>query len=81
MLLVHGLLHLMGHDHIEDDERAEMAAAEDALLAALPAMAEWPTTSGLSDDKVAHESRHPRAFQVAEQSNLDAPGASLTSTV
>ena len=47
VLLVHGLLHLLGHDHIADDERAEMAAAEDALLAALPAMAEWPTTSGL----------------------------------
>ena len=30
-----------------DDERAEMAAAEDALPAALPAMPEWPTTSGL----------------------------------
>ena len=46
-VLLHGLLHLLGHDHIADDERAEMAAAEDALLAALPAMAEWPTTSGL----------------------------------
>ena len=47
VLLVHGLLHLLGHDHIEEEERAEMAAAEDALLAALPAVAEWPTTSGL----------------------------------
>ena len=47
VLLVHGLLHLLGHDHIDDAERIEMAAAEDALLAALPAMAEWPTTSGL----------------------------------
>lgn len=47
VLLAHGLLHLLGHDHIDDGERIEMAAAEDALLAALPAMAEWPTTSGL----------------------------------
>jgi probable rRNA maturation factor len=47
VLLVHGLLHLMGHDHIENSDRAEMASAEDALLAALPAVAEWPTTSGL----------------------------------
>lgn len=47
VLLVHGLLHLLGHDHIDDRERCEMAAAEDALLAALPSMPEWPTTSGL----------------------------------
>ncbi len=47
VLLVHGLLHLMGHDHIEKSDRVEMASAEDALLAALPAVAEWPTTSGL----------------------------------
>ena len=47
VLLVHGLLHLLGHDHMGDKERAEMAAAEDALLAALPEAAEWPTTSGL----------------------------------
>ena len=32
VLLVHGMLHLLGFDHIEDDERAEMAAAEEALF-------------------------------------------------
>jgi probable rRNA maturation factor len=32
VLLTHGMLHLLGFDHIEDDERAEMAAAENALL-------------------------------------------------
>jgi len=47
ILLVHGLLHLLGYDHLEDDERLEMAAAEDALLAALPVVPEWPTSSGL----------------------------------
>jgi probable rRNA maturation factor len=47
ILLVHGLLHLLGHDHIDDEERSEMAAAEDALLAALPVVPEWPTSSGL----------------------------------
>ncbi len=47
ILLVHGLLHLLGYDHIDDEERAEMAAAEDALLVALPVVPEWPTSSGL----------------------------------
>lgn len=47
ILLVHGLMHLLGHDHLEDDERADMAAAENELLAALPSQPEWPTNSGL----------------------------------
>ena len=47
ILLVHGLLHLMGHDHIEAMERQKMAKAEDSLLAALPSHPDWPTTSGL----------------------------------
>ncbi len=47
ILLVHGLMHLLGHDHMEADERARMAAAEDALLTALPAHPQWPTSSGL----------------------------------
>ena len=47
ILLVHGLMHLLGHDHLDAKERAEMAAAEDELLAALPAPSEWPTGSGL----------------------------------
>ena len=47
ILLVHGLMHLLGHDHLDANERAEMAAAEDELLAALPAPPEWPTSSGL----------------------------------
>ncbi|MFN8050543.1 MAG: rRNA maturation RNase YbeY [Acidimicrobiales bacterium] len=35
LLLVHGSLHLLGHDHAEADERAEMWAAEQRLLADL----------------------------------------------
>jgi probable rRNA maturation factor len=47
ILLVHGLLHLLGHDHIESEERSEMATAEDTLLGALPVVPQWPTSSGL----------------------------------
>jgi len=32
LLVVHGLLHLLGHDHAGDDERATMQARERALL-------------------------------------------------
>lgn len=35
LLLVHGLLHLLGHDHAEVDERVAMQARERALLADL----------------------------------------------
>ncbi len=34
MLLVHGLLHLLGYDHQDEDERTEMFSLTDKLLAA-----------------------------------------------
>ena len=34
ILTIHGLLHLCGYDHIEDDEATVMEAREDELLAA-----------------------------------------------
>jgi probable rRNA maturation factor len=34
-LVVHGVLHLLGHDHERDDEAARMEAKEVAILAAL----------------------------------------------
>lgn len=37
-LLIHGVLHLLGHDHIDDTEAAEMEALEIAALASLG----WP---------------------------------------
>ena len=32
LMLVHGMLHLLGYDHIEDDEAEVMEAREDELL-------------------------------------------------
>ena len=32
LLLVHGILHLLGHDHVDADERDEMFGLTDALL-------------------------------------------------
>ena len=32
LLLVHGMLHLLGYDHLEDDEAEVMEAREDAIL-------------------------------------------------
>lgn len=34
-LLIHGVLHLLGHDHHEDDERVAMESAEQRLWTAL----------------------------------------------
>ena len=37
-LLVHGLLHLSGYDHMEEDEKAVMRAQEEKLLAQIGAI-------------------------------------------
>ena len=37
LMLVHGLLHLLGHDHMEDDEAREMEACEERILRVLAA--------------------------------------------
>lgn len=35
LLTIHGVLHLLGHDHADDDEKERMWAAQEALLAEL----------------------------------------------
>lgn len=35
LLVVHGVLHLLGHDHAEPDEKAEMWAAQNEVLRSL----------------------------------------------
>lgn len=36
LMLVHGMLHLLGHDHLDDEAAEAMEALEDELLAAVP---------------------------------------------
>ena len=36
LLLVHGILHLLGYDHADDESKAAMWARQDAILADLP---------------------------------------------
>jgi probable rRNA maturation factor len=43
MLLVHGMLHLVGHDHEEDDEYELMVAKEEEILKKLGMMSESTT--------------------------------------
>ena len=57
LMLVHGLLHLLGYDHIADDEAVVMEAREDELLRALArgrgadadAVSAGPTTNHAHD--------------------------------
>lgn len=47
-LVVHGLLHLLGHDHIEDKDSRKMEREERRLLALM-----FPEPSGVKDAKSA----------------------------
>lgn len=57
LLLVHGLLHLMGYDHIADDEAEEMEARERTLLGAW-ADAGHETVRGVHDDTIRARGEH-----------------------
>ena len=47
-LLIHGVVHLLGYDHEDDADAADMAAAEGRVLAALECMPPWPRKLHLS---------------------------------
>ena len=36
LLVVHGVLHLMGYDHADEEEKSTMWARQDAILSSLP---------------------------------------------
>lgn len=57
LLLVHGLLHLLGYDHIEDDDAETMEARERELLGAW-ADAGHETVRGVRDDTVRVRGEH-----------------------
>ena len=38
LLIVHGVLHLVGHDHLEPDEESDMQAKEQSALSAIPGL-------------------------------------------
>ena len=50
-LTVHGMLHLLGYDHIEEDERLEMEAEQRHVMAALGVLRENAPEEGESDGK------------------------------
>lgn len=57
LLVVHGILHLLGYDHIEDDDAEEMEARERAILGAW-ADAGHDTVRGVCDDTVRVRGEH-----------------------
>lgn len=50
-LTVHGMLHLLGYDHIEEAERLEMEEEQRQVMAALGVLREDATEEGESDGK------------------------------
>ena len=50
LLLVHGILHLLGHDHAEPDEQAVMFGLTDRLLAGFGTAADAGSGPGGDDD-------------------------------
>lgn len=73
-LLVHGLCHLMGYDHIEDDERKEMRSMEEKILASVGMSRE--EQKGVSDEALLALARAAMARSYAPYSHY-AVGAAL----
>ena len=49
LLIAHGVLHLLGHDHATPDEQARMWARQDAVLSTLQGSDPGPHTEGIGD--------------------------------
>lgn len=73
-LLVHGLCHLMGYDHIEDDERKEMRTMEEKILSSVGMSRE--EQGGVSDEALLTLARAAMERSYAPYSNY-AVGAAL----
>ena len=54
-LIVHGLCHLMGYDHIEEDDKRRMRAMEEKILSAIGQTRE--SESAVSDEMLLHLAR------------------------
>lgn len=72
-LTVHGLCHLMGYDHIEDDDRKKMRAMEERVLAAIDASRD---ADGLSDRQLLAMAREAMRTSYSPYSGY-AVGAAL----
>ena len=49
-LTVHGLCHLMGYDHIEDEDKKKMRAMEEKILSAIGMTRDGETQTDVSDE-------------------------------
>ncbi|MBE0490117.1 MAG: rRNA maturation RNase YbeY [Halomonas sp.] len=58
-MVVHGTLHLLGHDHIEDDEAEAMEALERKILAGLGIDDPYRDTGSTARNDVANEDERP----------------------
>lgn len=56
-LLVHGIFHLMGYDHMNDDEKTLMRKQEEAALKSIGLDREEETGPGISDDMLLELAR------------------------
>lgn len=51
-LMTHGICHLMGYDHIEEDDKKKMRALEEKILASAGLQREYTQTDDLTDDEL-----------------------------
>ena len=56
-LTVHGLCHLMGYDHIEDEDKKKMRAMEEKILSAIGMTRDGETQTDVSDETLLEMAR------------------------